>query len=71
MDSIKVEVSRWIETEHIAELILENLDEDGIPATVENAKKVWYDFLLTELSCGIRASINALINKGEFNGNNK
>jgi len=54
------EVASWIEPEVISEAIFE-LDE---VKTVDQAKKVWLDFLETELSDGLKRSAQALKNKG-------
>jgi hypothetical protein len=55
--SDKEELAGWIDTEVIAERILEELADNGIPATLDNGKAVWLDFLETELSDGIRYSV--------------
>ena len=56
----------WFDTAELARTILEKLEEAGIEPTVENAKKVWLDFLLTELSEGLDGSVKAFVGKGEL-----
>ena len=47
MDSEQVieEIADWIDTQVIAEMIVEHLEETGRPVTVEEAKQVWYGTL--------------------------
>ena len=54
------EVAKWIEVGVISEAIFD-LDE---VKTVEQAKEVWLDFLLTELGDGLKRSAQALKEKG-------
>ena len=60
------ELVYWFDTAVLARNILETLEEEGAKPTVENAKAVWLDFLLTELSDGLVGSVRALIDKGEL-----
>ncbi|MBA7703378.1 hypothetical protein ES703_112163 [subsurface metagenome] len=60
------ELVYWLDTAVLARNILETLEEEGAKPTVENAKAVWLDFLLTELSDGLVGSVRALIDKGEL-----
>jgi len=60
------ELIYWFDTAVLARTILETLEEEGAKPTVENAKAVWLDFLLTELPDGLVGSVRALINKGEL-----
>ena len=53
------ELTDWIDTSTIAEAILEELEEQGVPPTLENGQKVWLDFLETRLSEGLRSSVKA------------
>jgi len=53
------ELADWIDTSTIAEAILEELEEQGVPPTLENGQKVWLDFLETRLSEGLRSSVKA------------
>jgi hypothetical protein len=54
------EVAKWIEVGVIAETIF---DQEGVD-TVEQAKEVWLDFLMTELGDGLKRSAQALKKKG-------
>ena len=56
----------WLDTRVIADNVFEHLEEYGAKKTFENAKKVWLDFLLTELSEGLDNSVDALFEKGEL-----
>jgi len=56
----------WFDTADLARNILEKLQEEGVEPTVDNAKKVWLDFLLTELNEGLGNSVEALIGKKEL-----
>ena len=57
--SVKHELVDWIETDVIAEYILDELEEQGCQPTLENAKTVWLDVLETELCEAIRSSVKA------------
>ena len=59
MSKIKHELAGWIETDVIAEHILDKLEEQGVQPTFENAKTVWLDVLETELCEAIRSSVKA------------
>jgi len=39
------EIADWIDTNVIAEMIVEHLEENGRPVTVQEAKEVWYGTL--------------------------
>jgi hypothetical protein len=56
------QLARWIEVGVLAEDILEL---DGVE-TVEQAQKVWLDFLETELNEGLKSSVRALQDRGEL-----
>lgn len=43
--SLVDQVAAWVDPESIAEMILSNMKKEGIPATFENAKTVWYSVL--------------------------
>ena len=58
------ELMYWFDTAALARTILETLEEEGAKPTVENAKAVWLDFLLTEFPDGLAKSVRALIDKG-------
>ena len=62
MSKIRHELASWIDTEVIAEHILDELEEQGIQPTLENAKTVWLDVLETELCEAIRSSVKAKFN---------
>jgi len=57
-EAVQKEVADWIDTNVLAENILEYLEEEGFQPTVENAKKLWLDFLGTELHEGIKSVLN-------------
>ena len=57
--SVKHELVDWIETDVIAEYILDELEEQGCQPTLENAKTVWLDVLETELCEAISSSVKA------------
>ena len=59
------ELADWIDADVIAHAILEELEEEAIPPTLENGQKVWLD-ALEELHHLIAASIVGLINRGEL-----
>ena len=54
-NEVQTEVADYIDTSVLAETILDDLEEEGLQPTVENAKKLWLDFLGTELHEGIRS----------------
>jgi len=57
--SVKHELAGWIETEPIAEHILDELEEQGCQPTVDNGETVWLDVLENELCQAIRSSVKA------------
>ena len=57
--SVKDEMASWIDADVIAEHILDELKDQDVPATFENAKTVWMDVLETELCDAIRSSVKA------------
>ena len=57
-DSVRDEVSNWVDNDVIAEELLDDLVENGIEPTVENAQKLWLNVLETELHQAIQNSIN-------------
>jgi len=59
-------LSEWIDTRVIAHAILEELEEEAIPTTLENGQKVWLD-ALEELNHLVASSVIGLINRGDFN----
>jgi hypothetical protein len=59
VSKLRHELASWIETEVIAEHILDELEEQGIQPTLENAKTIWLDVLETELCGAISSSVKA------------
>jgi len=64
MSKISHELASWIDTDLIAEAILDELENQGIEPTLKNGKTIWLDVLETELSQAIRSSIKAKFNVG-------
>lgn len=60
------QLAEWIETQPLAEAVLETLEEQLAEVTLENAKKVWLDFLETELARGLSNSLAVLIEGGKI-----
>ena len=60
------DLSEWIETQPLAEVAMETLEEQLAEVTLENAKKLWLDFLETELARGLSNSLAALIEGGKI-----
>ena len=60
--SVIDELAGWIETDHIAEDIVDELEEQGVQPTLENAKTIWLDVLENELCEAIRSSVKAKFN---------
>ena len=61
--AVRQEVAAWIDRDAISSLILEELEENGIEATIANAQQVWLD-TLEELHHLVGSSIVGLINRG-------
>jgi len=57
--SVIDELTGWIDTDVIAELIVDELEEQGVQPTLENAKTVWLDILEHGLHDAICSSTNA------------
>jgi len=55
--TIKHDLAAWIDTSVIAEYILDELEEQGVQPTLDNAKTIWLDVLANELCEAIRSSI--------------
>lgn len=51
------ELADWIDTNVIAEAILDELQDQDIETTVENGKKVWLSVLESELPEAIKSTI--------------
>jgi len=66
MSQIKDDLAGWIDTDVIAQLILDELEEQGVQPTLDNAKSIWLDVLENEISDAIRRSVTALIDRGEL-----
>jgi hypothetical protein len=67
---VKRHLSGWITTEPLLEAILETMEEQkanvSYSEAINNARKLWLDFLKTELHSGISNSLTALVDKGEI-----
>jgi len=59
MPDTKEQLAEWIETDVIADAISEELEEQGVKPTLENAKTIWIDVLENELPDALRASVKA------------
>ena len=59
-DKVLDELAEWIDPRAIAEAILQELESQEVEQTVPNGRKVWLDFLESELSEGLRSSIKAI-----------
>jgi hypothetical protein len=60
------ELAEWIETQPLAGEILDTLEDQEAEVTLENAKKLWLDFLETELNSGLSNSLAALVDAGKI-----
>jgi hypothetical protein len=58
------ELAGWIDTDVIAEHIFDELEEQGVEPTLENAQAVWLDFLETELCQSLQSVIRAKFHLG-------
>jgi hypothetical protein len=63
---IQKQVADWIDTDAIADTILDALEEKKIELTPENAQRVWLDVLCTELPEAVECSVDALAEKGDI-----
>jgi len=59
MPETKTDLAQWIETDVIAQAILDELQEQGVEPTLENAKTVWLDVLENELPDALKSSVKA------------
>lgn len=59
MPDVKEELASWIDSDVIALCILEEMAEQGVSPTLENAQTIWLDVLENELSEAIRSSVKA------------
>ena len=59
--SLVEEIASWIDTDTIAETIVEAMEDVAEPEemTLENAKKVWLSFLEAELNDGLKRTVRA------------
>jgi len=62
--SVRHELASWIETDLIAEAILDELECQEVEPTLENGKTIWLDVLESELSQAIHSSVKAKFNLG-------
>ena len=62
MPKIRSELADWIDADVIAEHILDELEEQGVQPTLDNAKTIWLAVLETELCEAIRFSVRAKFN---------
>jgi hypothetical protein len=65
-EEIQKQVAEWLDTDAIADAILDALEDEEIEVTADNAQKVWLDILYTELPNALQRSVNALAEKGEI-----
>jgi len=65
MSDAKVELTQWIDSEPIASVILEELEDNDIEPTVANAQRVWLDTLESLHHLG-QSSIVGLVNRCEL-----
>lgn len=59
-EEVQKQLVKWIDTEVIAENILEELEGEDVEPTLENAQKLWLNVLATELHDALKNSINAI-----------
>jgi hypothetical protein len=60
MQTITEKLADWIDTDVIAEHIIDEMKEQGARITLRYAKKVWLDVLQCELHDAIRNAIIAV-----------
>ena len=69
-EMVKKYLVSWIKREPLAEAIVEAMEEQKADIicveTLNNARKLWLDFLTTELHSGLSNSLAALVDKGEI-----
>ena len=56
------ELAGWIDADVIAERIFDELEEQSVQPTLDNAKTIWLDVLESELCEAIRSSVKAKFN---------
>ena len=59
MPDTKEQLAEWIDTDVIVNAISEELEEQGVKPTLENAKTIWLDVLESELLDALRSSVKA------------
>ena len=59
------ELADWIDTSVIAEAILEELENQEVPPTLENGQEVWLD-ALEEIHHLVSSSVVGLITRGKL-----
>ena len=59
MSDTKEQLAEWIDTDVIANAISEELEEQGVKLTLENAKAIWLDVLENELPDALSSSVKA------------
>ena len=59
MPDTKEQLAEWIDTDVIADAISEELEEQGVKPTLDNAKTIWLDILENELPDALRSSVKA------------
>jgi len=62
MSDIREELADWIDTDVIAERILEDMEGHDVSLSLENAKTIWLDVLENELCEAIGSSVKARFN---------
>ena len=62
-------LAEWIDAMVIAEEIENHLRAAGLHPTLENAKKVWLNFLEAEIHEGLRNSCRGLVDQQEVEAN--
>ena len=60
------QLADWIETEVVAESIVEHLEEEELEASFENGKAVWLDVLECEINDAIGKSIAYRLKEAEL-----
>ena len=60
MQDVKEELAGWIDTDVIAELIIDELEDQGEKPTLKYAKNVWLDVLEHELHDAVKNAIIAV-----------
>lgn len=56
---LKDEIAEWIDSTPIAQAIIDEMREQGLPLNLDNAKNVWYD-ILENLHSHLEVSIDRI-----------